>query len=94
MSRLRQNAEGDTLADFLAEVNAQRGRFGYSTQKAFGEAIGVCQATTGNYLRNPASIPFCALRAMVRTLKPNPDIVLRALGYTTQDIKKLAKEYT
>ena len=94
MPRIRQNAEWDTMKDFLSELNAQRGRFGYSTQKAFGDAIGVCQAPAGNYLRRPQSLPFCALRSMVKTLRPNPEVVLRALGYTTQDIKKLVKEYT
>lgn len=29
MPRIRQNAERDTMKDFLSELNAQRGRFGY-----------------------------------------------------------------
>ena len=94
MPRIRQNAEWDTMKDFLSELNAQRGRFGYSTQKAFGDAIGVCQATAGHYLKKPSIIPLSVLRAIVQAVKPNPDVVLRALGYTTQDIKKLVKEYT
>lgn len=94
MPRIRQNADRDVMADFVAELNAQRARFGYDTQRTLGPAIGVCQATAGNYMRNPKTIPFGVLRDIVTVLKPDPVIVLKAMGYSTQDIKKLAKEYT
>ena len=94
MPRIRQYAELDAMADFVSELNAQRARFGYSTQRTLGPAIGVCQATAGNYMRHPDTIPFCVLRAIVKAIKPDPAILLKALGYSTQDIKKLAKEYS
>ena len=94
MPRLRQNAERDAMADFMGELNAQRARFGYDTQRSLAPVIGVCQATAGNYIRNPETIPFGVLRAIVKAVKPDPGILLKALGYTTQDIKKLAKEYS
>lgn len=89
MPRIRQYAERDAMKDFIAEVNAQCGRFGYKSQKALGEALGVCQATAGNYLRKPESIPFGALRALVKLLHPDPVLLLKALGYTSKDIQKL-----
>lgn len=92
MPRIRQNAERDALADFVAELNAQRARFGYDTNVKLGAAIGVCQATAGNYIRKPLTIPFSALREMVKLLKPDPTLLLKALGYTTQDIRKFVKE--
>jgi len=94
MPRIRRNAERDTMKDFLAEVNAQSVRFGYRTQEALGSALGVCQATAGNYLKKPETIRLNALRAMVKVLKLNPVVVLRALGYTTKDIQKITKEDT
>lgn len=93
MPRIRQNAERDAMKDFVCEINAQRARLGFSTQRTFGPAIGVCQATAGNYMRNPDTIPFGVLRDIVKVLKPDPAILMKALGYSTQDIKKLAKEY-
>ena len=90
MPRLRQNAERDAIRDFQSEVNAQCGRYGYKSQKSLGTALGVCQATAGSYLKNPDSIQIGTLRAMVKLLRLDPVIVLKALGYTTKDIKNIA----
>ena len=94
MPRIRQYAERDAMKDFVGEINAQRARFGYDTQRSLAPVIGVCQVTAGNYMRNPDTIPFGVLRAIVKAIRPDPGILLKALGYTTQDIKKLAKEYS
>lgn len=92
MSRLRQNADRDTMRDFVSEVNAQRGRFGLTSQRAFGESVGICQSTAGKYLKNPEIMPLGVLRAVVKTLKPNPLVLLKALGYTAKDISTLEKQ--
>lgn len=89
MPRLRQNAERDAIRDFQSEVNAQCGRYGYKSQKSLGNALGVCQATAGNYLKNPDCIQFGTLRAMVKLLRLDPMVILKALGYSAKDIKKL-----
>lgn len=93
MPRIRQNAEKDAMKDFVAEVNAQCGRFGYKTQQSLGDALGVSQPTAGKYLKNPEIIPLGTLRILVKTLCPNPMVILKALGYTTKDIKNLVKTY-
>ena len=92
MPRIRQNADRDALRDLQAEVNAQCARYGYKTQKSLGEALGVCQATAGSYLKNPESIKFGALRSMVKVLRLDPVVVLKALGYTTKEIKSVKEE--
>ena len=94
MPRIRQYAERDAMKDFVGEINAQRARFGYDTQRSMATVLGVCQATAGNYIRNPETIPFGVLCDIVKAIRPDPGILLKALGYTTQDIKKLAKEYS
>ena len=94
MPRIRQYAERDAMKDFLGEINAQRARFGYNTCEEFGKAIGVCTKSAWNYLNEPGRIRFDSLRAIVKAIRPDPGILLKALGYTTQDIKKLAKEYS
>lgn len=94
MPRIRQYAERDAMKDFVGEINAQRARYGYNSSQEFGKAIGVCQKSACNYLNDPDTIRVGTLRVIVKAIKPNPGIVLKALGYSTQDIKKLAKEYT
>ena len=89
MPRLRQNAEKDAMRDFVGEVNAQRGRYGYTTQKAFGNALGVCQATAGNYIRDPETISFGMLREMVKVLRLDPVVILKALGYSNKEIQNI-----
>ena len=91
MPRIHQNAEEYAMKDFLAEVNAQSARYGYRTQEALGSALGVCQATAGNYLKKPETIRLSALRAMVKVLKLDPVVMLRALGYTTKEIQNISK---
>ena len=91
MPRLRQNAERDAMADFMGELNAQRARFGYDTQRSLAPVIGVCQATAGNYIPNPENIPFGVLRKLVKVLKPDPVLLLKAMGYTTTDIQKIER---
>lgn len=90
MPRLRQNADRDAMRDLQAEINAQCGRYGYKSQKSLGDALGVCQATAGNYLKNPDSIQIGKLRAIVKLLRLDPIVLLKAVGYSTKDIQKLA----
>lgn len=91
MPRIRQYAERDAMADFMGELNAQRARFGYDTQRSLAPVLGVCQATAGNYIRNPETIPFGVLRKLVKVLKPDPVLFLKAVGYTTTDIQKIER---
>ena len=93
MPRLRQNADRDTMHDFICEVNAQRGRFGLTSQRAFGESIGTCQSTAGKYLKEPETMPLGVLRSMVKTIKPDPVVLLKALGYTTKEIRRSCNDY-
>lgn len=89
MPRIRQNAEQYAMKDFQAEVNAQCGRYGYKSQQSLGNALGVCQATARSYLMNPEIIQFGTLRAMVKLLKLDPVVVLKALGYSSKEIQKI-----
>lgn len=94
MPRIRQYADRDAMKDFIGEINAQRARNGYDSCERFGKAIGVCTKSAWNCINNPGNIRLDVLRAIVKAVKPDPGILLKALGYTTQDIKKLAKEYS
>lgn len=89
MPRIRQNEEVYAMKDFVSEINAQCGRYGYKSQASLGQALGVCQATARSYLNSPEKIPLKILRGMIKTLRIDPIVVLRVLGYTEHDIRKL-----
>lgn len=92
MAKFDHVAEQDAVKEFLNEVNAQCWRFGYRSQQALGAALNVSQVTAGKYLKNPEGMTFATMRRMVKVLKPNPLIFLKAIGYTTGDIKQFVKE--
>lgn len=89
MPRIRQNAERDAMRDFVAEINAQCGRYGYRSQTALGSALGVCQATAGSYLKKPEAIQLGTLRTMIKLLRLDPVVVLKMLGYSARDIQNI-----
>lgn len=89
MPRIRQNAERDALKDLVGEINAQSSRYGYKSQMVLSSKIGVCQTTVSNWLRRPELVPLAKLRALVQLLRLDPVIVLKALGYSSADIKRL-----
>jgi len=89
MAKYEYIAERDSLKEFIGEINAQCWRYGYKTQAELGNALQISQPTAGKYLRNPDDMTFTTLRRLVKVLKPDPLIVLRALGYSSRDIKKL-----
>lgn len=89
MAKYEYIVEQEAIKEFLGEVNAQCWRYGYKTQESFGIAIGVSQVTAGAYLRDPRKMTFSTLRKLVKAVKPDPLIVLRAIGYDSRDIKQL-----
>ena len=93
MAKLDYIAERDAIKEFMDEVHAQCWRYGYKTQAELGDALQISQPTAGKYLRDPADMTFAIIRRLVKTLKPNPLLFLKAVGYSTGDIKKLVKEY-
>lgn len=92
MAKFEHVAEQDSIREFLEEVNAQCWRYGYKTQEALGNAIGVSQVTAGTYLRNPRNMTLSTLRRLVKVLKPDPVVLLKAVGYSPGEIKKVFRE--
>lgn len=92
MAKLNHVAKQDAVKAFLEEVNAQCWRYGYRSQAALGTALEVSQVTAGKYLRDPDDMTFATIRRLVKVLKPDPVLFLKACGYTSGDIKKFVKE--
>ena len=93
MPRIRQKQDEYAINDLICEINAQRARIGLNSCDSFGTAIGVCGKSAWNYLKKPDDMRFGVLRAIVQTIKPNPEILLKALGYSNKDIKNMAKTF-
>ena len=92
MPRIRQYEERDAMKDFVAEINAQSARFGYKSQESLGNVLGCCQATVCNLLRSPGSIQLSRLRQLVKVLKLDPLVVLKALGYSEKELRSRFRE--
>lgn len=90
MPRIRQKAEEYSEDDFRNEINAQRARAGLDTFESFGDAIGVSAKSAWSYTKEPGMIRMKHLRSMVKVIKPDPEIVLKALGYSGKDIRSMA----
>lgn len=93
MAKTQKTMEKDAIDALRGELNAQRWRYGYTSFKALGDALGIAMDTANNYIKRPDQIRIGTLRDMVRLLKPDPMIILAAVGYTARDIKHFAKEY-
>ncbi len=89
MPRIRQLGDDYAIKDLIGEIKAQCARLGYDTQKSLGSAIGLSQPTIGSYLKKPLIIQLGTLQKMVKLLKLDPIIVLKALGYSAKDIRGL-----
>ena len=93
MAKTPATVEKEALAAFVGEVNAQRWRYGYTSYRSLGDALGIAMDTANNYIKNPDTIRISVLRKMVKLLKLDPMIVLAALGYTSRDIRNFIREY-
>ena len=83
--------DSEAIDALRGELNAQRWRYGYTSFKALGDALGIAMDTANNYIKRPEQIRIGTLRDMVRLLKPDPMIILAAVGYTARDIKNLQR---
>lgn len=93
MPRIRQKSAQYTKDDFLREIDVRCVWAGIKSNEALGDALGVTGMTVGNFRREPGARQISLLQSIVKVLKPNPGILLLFLGYTSQDIRKFAKEY-
>lgn len=93
MPKLRQNEEQDTMKTFTKEIRKQGIEYGIETQEDLGNLLNIAQSTAGSYLQDPGRIRLKTLRDMVKKLRLDPFMMLKVLGYSKQDIRKVAKEY-
>lgn len=91
MPRIAQNGDVYAMKDFVGEINAQRARAELNTFEAFGKAVGRSAKTAWSFCQRPEMIRLKDLRAIVRTIHPDPELMLQVLGYSGKEIKAMAK---
>lgn len=92
MPRIRQNEEIYAMNDLVGEIRAQSARFGYRSQTALSKQLECAQSTVSELLRDPRVVPLSRLRQLVKVLKLDPVIVMKALGYTEKELRARFKE--
>lgn len=92
MPRIRQNNLTYQKKDFLLEIDVRCAYAGLKSNEDVGKLLGITGRTVANHRENPGKMQVCVLQKMIKTLKLDPGVVLRFLGYSNQDIRKFAKE--
>lgn len=89
MPRIKQYEEKYAENDFRTEMRVRQGYYDLMSQHALAEAVGIPRPTLRKRLLDPGSMSVEELRKLVRAVKPDAGVVLKLLGYTSKDIKKL-----
>lgn len=88
MSKVYTNIDQYRVNELSRELRARRQLSGY-TLKEYGEAIGVSDRTASDYQSDPDKTTLKVLRRIVKVLHPDPVIILRAIGYSDGEIKRI-----
>lgn len=91
MPRIPQNAEKYAKEDFQREIRSRQGYYDLMTYRALGAAADIPYGTLWSKLKDPDKLEVAELRKLVKTLCPDPMIMLALLGYSKQDLKRVRK---
>ena len=89
MSRQRRTPEENSEDRFRAEVRIRQGYYDLMSQRALAAETGIPQGTLSKRLAQPENFTVAELRKLVGTIVPDPVAVLKLLGYTDRDLKRL-----
>lgn len=92
MPRISQNAERYAKEDFQREIRSKQGYYDLMSYRALGAAADIPYATLWEKLKEPDKLAVADLRKLVKTICPDPLIVLSLLGYSKQDLKRVRKQ--
>ena len=96
MPRIRQLAGEYAQADFRKEIfRCLAERYENVTVRALAAETQLSQSTLNTKIRHDlTNLDVSELQKIIPVLKPNPEIVLKLLGYTGEDIRKYVKSKT
>ena len=88
MPRIKQLADKYAREDFTKEIRRKQGEMELMSIRSLAEATDIPPSTLGPKLREPDKLDVVDLRKIVKTLSPDPAVVLRLLGYETKTANK------
>lgn len=94
MPRIKMNYSQYAEEDFRKEIYRQlTNRYESVSIRALAREVGVSQSSLNVNLRHkPNNLDVGLLRLIIPILKPDPGVVLRLLGYSSQDITRFKKQ--
>ena len=91
MPRITQNSEKYAKEDFQKEIRSKQGYHDLMSQRALADAAGIPHSTLWAKLKDPDKLEVADLRKLVKTICPDPLILLALVGYSKQDMKRVRK---
>lgn len=91
MPRIAQNAEKYAKEDFQREVRSRQGYHNLISLRALGDASGIPHSTLWAKLKDPDKLEVADLRKLVKTICPDPIVLLTLVGYSKQDLRRVRK---
>lgn len=94
MPRIQQYAERYAAEDFWKEIDRCCPMAGIQSgnASALGEKIDEGYQNLLNYRKGKTEMRVSVLRKLVTTLRPNPAVILKTLGYSEKEIRAFARE--
>ena len=93
MPRIRQYADRYTSEDFWKEINRCCPLAGIQSDNAAAlGGIGVDGQNLRHNRNGKTVMPLDVLQKLVTTLRPNPAVILKTLGYSEKEIRAFARE--
>ena len=80
MPRIRQNAEKYADSDFLREIRVRMAYLNIPYAQDLADMAGIPNSTLAGKLREPGKFTVAQLRKIIKTVNPDPDVLLRFLG--------------
>ncbi len=88
MARLRVEPEAAAREAFRTEIRVRRAVLDMN-QRGLADCLGVVPSVMSKLLAEPDKISVERLRKIVKTLGPDPIVVLKLLGYSQKELKGL-----
>lgn len=89
MPRITQYSEKYAKEDFQKEIRSKQGYHDLMSQRALADAAGIPHSTLWAKLKDPDKLEVADLRKLVKTICPDPLILLALVGYDSKTVKKV-----
>ena len=93
MGRTKESYESDAIEAFQRNLLEKYAGRSCSTAEKLGDAIGVNKDTARKFKADPMAMRVKTLAILVKTFKPDPFLLLEAVGYSKAEITKRCKQH-